>query len=60
MSAAKGIELQALVTLSLDGGTYAPGEWIVLPAGQQARADELLRYGLVQVAPARRRKAATK
>lgn len=44
--------LRALAELSLNGVTYAPGDIVVLPPGQDARAAGLLRYGLVEQAPA--------
>lgn len=54
--------LKARLQLTLDDTVYEAGAWITLPEAQQARADELVRYGLADFAekpPARRRKAAS-
>lgn len=58
------IPLKARVQLELDGHVYQPGEWVTLPDGQEARAQQLLAYGYADEAPAdpvkpRRRKAAS-
>lgn len=46
------IPLKARVQLGIDGRIYAPGEWVELPDGQEARARQLVEYGLVDEAPA--------
>ncbi|MFJ4902887.1 hypothetical protein [Streptomyces sp. NPDC088727] len=46
------LSVKALVQIVLDGESYEPGQWITLPDGQQARAQELLSYGLAEEAPA--------
>lgn len=56
------IVLKARLQVTLDDTVYAEGAWITLPEAQQARANELVRYGLADFAekpPARRRKAAS-
>lgn len=53
------IELKARVDMNVDGVTYAAGEWISLPEGQQARAQELIRYGLADAAKKPRRTRTT-
>ncbi|MGW7100422.1 hypothetical protein [Streptomyces sp. NPDC054838] len=56
------VSVKARVQITLDGRVYEPGQWLTLPVGQEARAQELLAYGLADEAPAapvkaRRRKA---